>query len=114
MLKINYDYHGNTRCTPVFIRQDDILKFSYDQFVENIKREVPFIAKLGQVRCTYQDEERLDIDFTPQRFAWQIMDAMRYSRKITINILEGLSPAPDISERKKAKRAEHSLSRTSS
>ena len=49
VLKIKFDYHGNKRCTSVFIRQDDILKFSYDQFAGNIKREVPFIAKLGQL-----------------------------------------------------------------
>ena len=39
------------------------------------------------------------------------MVAMRHSRKITINVLEGLSPAPDISK-KKAKREQNTQGQT--
>ena len=96
MFKISYTYHGGKRTTPVFIKRDTLLNSTFEQFADILKHEIRYISDLGKIRITYRDEDGVDIDLTEERFQWQMRDAMKFSEKLSMNVIEGESPASPV------------------
>ena len=96
MFKISYTYHGGKRTTPVFIKRDTLINSTFEQFADILKHEIRYISDLGKIRITYRDEDGVDIDLTEERFQWQMRDAMNFSRKLSMNVIEGVSPASPV------------------
>ena len=61
-----------------------------------MKHEIRYISDLGKIRITYRDEDGVDIDLTEERFQWQMRDAMKFSEKLSMNVIEGVSPASPV------------------
>ena len=96
MFKISYTYHGGKRTTLVFIKRDTLLNSTFEQFADILKHEICYISDLGKIRITYRDEDGIDIDLTEERFQWQMRDAMKFSEKLSMNVIEGVSPASPV------------------
>ena len=96
MFKISYTHHGGKRTMPVFIKRYTLLNSTFEQFADILKHEIRYISDLGKIRITYRDEDGVDIDLTEERFQWQMRDAMKFSEKLSMNVIEGVSPASSV------------------
>ena len=91
MFKISYTYHGGKRTTPVFIKRDTLLNSNFERFADILKHEIRYISDLGKIRIT---EDGVEIDLTEEIFQWQMRDAINFSEKLSINVIEGVSGFP--------------------
>ena len=96
IFKIRYTCHGGKRTPPVFIKRDILLNSTFEQFADILKRDIRYISDLGKIRITNRDEDGVDIYLTGKRFQWQMRDVMKFSAKLSVNVIKGMSPASPI------------------
>lgn len=85
-IKVFYDYYQTKRVTPFFI-SEEILCFSYQEFKEQLIKEVPHLRKLiSSLRLTVNEGDE-EVDLSPAFFTLQMKGLLENNRIITIKVM---------------------------
>ena len=91
-IKVTYNYYSSKRVTPVYMREEELENFSFDQFKMRILKEVPHLTKAVSLRWTVNEDE-VQVDLSPLYFNYQVRGLLQKEKNIKINVIEFESPA---------------------
>lgn len=95
-IKVSYSYYSSKRTTPVCLVEDELEKYTFDEFRQRIIKDVPHLAKAVSLRWTV-DDDSLEVDLSPIYFNFQIKTLLVKGKAININVIEFDSPAASTS-----------------
>ena len=98
-IKVIYNYYSSKRVTPVYIEEENLLKFSFGDLKNRLINEVPHLTKATSLRWTVEDDG-LEVDLSQTYFNLQIRGLLEKSKTICINAIDFESPAPCTLSRK--------------
>jgi hypothetical protein len=91
-IKVTYNYYSSKRVTPAYMREEELVNFSFDQFKMRILKEVPHLTKAVSLRWTVNEDE-VQVDLSPLYFNYQVRGLLQKEKNIKINVIEFESPA---------------------
>ena len=75
-LRIEYKYYDKVRTTPIFIADDELLSFTFDEFYGLLLKEVPYLPKITlesmALRFAILDENNSEVDNSNKYFSSQM------------------------------------------
>ena len=72
---------------------------TFEQFpMEILKHKIHYIFNLGKIQRTYKGEDRVDIEMTVERFQWQMRDTVKFSEKLSMNVITVCCWLPQFSQ----------------
>ena len=97
-LRIEYKYYNNIRATPIFIANDELLSFTFNEFYGLVLKEVPYLQKITSesmaLRFAILDENNSEVDISNKYFSSQMFSFVNKGMKV-ISIRVAVSESPN-------------------
>lgn len=96
-LRIEYKYYNKVRATPIFIANDELLSFTFNEFYGLVLNEVPYLQKITSelmaLRFAILDENNSEVDISNKYFSSQMFSFVNKGMKV-ISIRVAVSESP--------------------
>ena len=100
-LRIEYKYYNKIRATPIFIANDELLSFTFNEFYGLVLKEVPYLQKVTSesmaLRFAILDENNSEVDISNKYFSSQMFSFVNKGMKV-ISIRVAVSESPIAAE----------------
>jgi len=96
-LRIEYKYYNKVRTTPIFIANDELLSFTFNDFYGLLLKEVPYLQKITSesmaLRFAILDENNSEVDISNKYFSSQMFSFVNKGMKvISVRVVVSESP----------------------